>query len=75
MEILKRAPHGGQLECVKRIAFCTRKASVSSVGRPRTRRAVHTLVVWAGGLSTRGTGTRLVLPLAAFEELNRAAPV
>ena len=37
----------------------------------RTRRAVHTLVVWAGELSRRGKG-RAYAPLStAFEEINR----
>ena len=58
-----------QLECVKRYAFCTRKASVSSVGNSRTRRAVHTLVVWTGELSMRGKGMNSAPAFAAFEEL------
>ena len=68
-EFLKKRRRPGQLECVKRIAFCTRKASVSSVGNSRTRRAVHTLGVWAGELSMRGKGMNSAPAFAACEEL------
>ena len=65
----KKRRRPGQLECVKRSAFCTRKASVSSVGNSRTRRAVHTLGVWAGELSMRGKGMNSAPAFAACEEL------
>ena len=38
----------------------------SSVVNARTRRAVHALVVWAGGLSMRGTGTTPISGLSRF---------
>ena len=38
----------------------------------RTRRAVHTLVVWAGELSRRGKGMHSAPAFAAFEELKEA---
>lgn len=66
---IKKRRRPGQLECVKRSAFCTRKASVSSPENSRTRRAVHTLVVWAGELSRRGKGMNSAPAFAACEEL------
>ena len=48
MEIFKKRRRWGQLEGGQIEDLSTRKASVSSPDNSRTRRAVHTLVVWAG---------------------------
>ena len=45
-------PKWGQLE-----ELSTRRASVSSVGNSRTRRAVHRFDLWAGELSISGRTT------------------
>ena len=36
------------------------------VGKSRTRRAVHRLVLWAGDLSTTGANTRNITPTFLF---------
>jgi len=49
--IKKEAPGGKQrVGNLPRLSTDARQSL--AVGNPRTRRAVHTLVVWAGGLST-----------------------
>ena len=67
----KKRRRPGQLEGGQIEDLSTRKASVSSPDNSRTRRAVHTLVVWAGELSRRGKGRAYALLSTAFEEINR----
>ena len=59
----KKRRRPGQLEGGQIEDLSTRKASVSSPDNSRTRRAVHTLVVWAGELSRRGKGRAYALPI------------